>query len=86
MKVTSKKWRTGCLGLLGLIGACALLSRLPKPPSTATQAQRLAPLVAVNTPAPTFTRSATLLLARAGHCHDTDGAKPDQPGVHAPWR
>ena len=61
MKVTSKKWRTGCLGLLGLIGACALLSRLPKPPSTATQAQRLAPLVAVNTPAPTFTRSAVVV-------------------------
>ncbi len=56
-----------------------LLVRLDRHAEARTEFERAASLTK-------NARERTLLLARAGHCHDTDGAKPDQPGVNAPWR
>ena len=56
-----------------------LLVRLDRHAEARTEFERAASLTQ-------NARERALLLARASHCHDSDGAKPDQPGVHAPWR
>lgn len=77
MKRTSKKWRTGCLGLLILLGACMVLSRFA-PPSQPTTTARQAPALplVVNTPGPTATTATILAI--------TDTPLPTLPPVDLP--
>lgn len=77
MKRTSKKWRTGCTGLLSLLGTCVVLYWL-FPPSTQPTAVRQAPALplAVNTPGPTVSPASVLVI--------TDTPLPTLPPVALP--
>lgn len=63
---SSKKWRTGCLGLLGLFLACGVLSRFAPsrtPASLPTTASRQLPAVQLSTATPAPTAAQLVVLA-----------------------